>query len=238
MYTGSKYERTKDLGIVEIAKLIRKDLAPLVKKHNLKLSITTSKYSMGQSLTVRIKECPGLQVWNPARVQYEAISPRPIPYQPPTFLSPEAHKIIMEIEETIEAYNYDASDPLTDYYNCKFYKNVCFDGKLEQESREELERSRTMVDRKKPVSYGLASPVSIGNMPPDVDEFVSFFQDVPEDLVDNHLKSRGWCVSERVTLDNFWVRKGNKEVLINLGGGPRNCNRSANSVQWRQIFIA
>lgn len=52
MFEGTKFKDTKDLNIVEIAKLIRKEIKATLP--TLRASVVVQKYSMGQSLNITI----------------------------------------------------------------------------------------------------------------------------------------------------------------------------------------
>lgn len=143
MKTGTKFEATKDMGIVDIAKLVKADIAQAVKNGDLpkglKVGIRTSRYSGGQSMSVTIKAAPGVQIYNPDRVAFDAKPRNEQTGSTPTWLSTEALVINNRIEAIVEAFNFDNSDPVTDYFNVKFYGNVQFDSKLIQDSRSALE---------------------------------------------------------------------------------------------------
>jgi hypothetical protein len=125
---GSKYNDS--LNVVEIAKLIRKDLTAAVKAGQLpkgiKFGVTVQKFSMGCSLTIAVKTFPG-QVLNPARVlagelggvhgEYSGNAPR-------NFHCEQWARVERTLEGIANAYNRTASDSQTDYHNTNFYLHV------------------------------------------------------------------------------------------------------------------
>lgn len=112
---GSRWERGRD--IAEIAKDVRRDIKAAVKAGNLpadvKFSVRISRFSMGKSLDVRAT-LPD----RPARRAIET----------GYGYTHEAATIIAVVKSITDAYNYDASDSLTDYYNVEFYSDVIVSG--------------------------------------------------------------------------------------------------------------
>ncbi|TET51335.1 MAG: hypothetical protein E3J64_07045 [Anaerolineales bacterium] len=142
-FKGSKYAETKDLDLAEIAKLVRADIKAAVKAGDLpkgtKTSVRISRYSMGQSLTATITECPGLIVANPDRVRFDLDDPHGHTTLP--LLSPDATRVVGVVQDITDSYNYDSSDPASDYYNVRFYGGAGFCSEFEERSRDEI-RSR------------------------------------------------------------------------------------------------
>lgn len=100
MYEGSRYRETKDLDIVEVAKLIRKDLAAKKEQREsplfgLKTSVRIQRYSMGQSIHLDAWADPG------AGMNHMAIK--------------------QSLFAVAECYNYDRSDSQSDYFDVKFH---------------------------------------------------------------------------------------------------------------------
>lgn len=95
--TGSKYEATKGMGIVEIAKLVRKDLKESFPEY--KCNVQVEKYSMGCSLHIQIHNT--------------GLTPH----------SDEARQLEGEVRAVADEYNFDNSDPMTDYFSTRFYCN-------------------------------------------------------------------------------------------------------------------
>ncbi len=98
MKVGSKHNETKELDITEIAKLIRKDIKEYLGDLKVKPSVRIKRFSMGQSINVEIDDTG-------------------FPYD----FRQNMRTVIMGI---IEQYNYDDSDPMTDYSYVRFYSHV------------------------------------------------------------------------------------------------------------------
>lgn len=100
MRVGERYEETKDLDVVEVAKLIRKDLAgkredcdsPL---YGLKVSVQIQRYSLGQTIHLTA------EVRSMDRERWQEIKD--------------------ELFWIADRYNRDDSEPLSDYYSSKFH---------------------------------------------------------------------------------------------------------------------
>jgi len=112
MYMGSRYQETKDLNIVEVAKLIRVDLAEeKLKKDSplfgLKTSVRIQRYSMGQAIHLEAKVNPTSEV-NRAAIKKELFA-------------------------VGERYNYDRSDPQSDYYDQRFHVGTHIGSVFEEE---------------------------------------------------------------------------------------------------------
>lgn len=125
---GAKYDDTLD--IRDIARLVRSDIKVAKKDGSFpgdaKVSVTISRYSMGQSLNVHVT-LPD----RPARVP--ADDPRARPYQgvgyaPETLYTIEAEDIIAAVNRIVAQYNYDNSDTQTDCFDVNFYSHVTVGG--------------------------------------------------------------------------------------------------------------
>jgi hypothetical protein len=92
---GAKYQQVKDMDIADIAKLIRQDIKEQYPAAS-KSSVRIERYSMGQSLYVVIK---GINATHAERVK-------------------------KGIKQIVEAYNFDDSDSMTDYFHVNFYSDV------------------------------------------------------------------------------------------------------------------
>jgi hypothetical protein len=124
-YTGENYESSRD--IKDIAKDIRKDIKTAIKSGKLpkvKVSIRISRYSMGQSLTIEIKETSFPTV-TPAFVRWLSEDN----FAPHRY-TPIAGRVLEDITNIANAYNYNKSDSMTDYYDTNFYTHVQYDTEL------------------------------------------------------------------------------------------------------------
>lgn len=117
---GSKYAAGRD--VADIAKLVRKDLAAARKDPDsaipadAKIRVRISRYSMGQSIDVAIV------LPRPSRVQVDRDYPGQWGY------TSEAAAAQYAADAILQAYNYDNSESLTDYFECEFAGHATVDG--------------------------------------------------------------------------------------------------------------
>lgn len=134
-FEGSKLQETKNMDIKEIAKLVRKEIK--AKFPTIKTSVTIDRYSMGQSLDVRILEVP-FQVVNPEHVKecFNADGSYNNMSTPRASRLTEAGKNLIEtIEGIVNQYNFDDSDTQTDYFHKRFYSSTQLAHSLEESQR-------------------------------------------------------------------------------------------------------
>lgn len=128
---GNLYEATRDLDVAEIAKRVRRDIKAAKIVGDLptdaKTSVRIRRYSMGQSIDVYVT------LPRPARVPStdrrssrhgEIEFGRPVEYT----VTVEAANISATVRGILEAYNYDDSDTMTDYFDRRFYADVVIRG--------------------------------------------------------------------------------------------------------------
>jgi len=108
---GDRYEATKDLRLKEIAKLVRKDLKAEFGPE-WKFSVRTRSYAGGQSLDVDVKTAP-----TPLRSKWGEEN---------GFYTETGAKANEVIRSILDAYNYDGSDIMIDYFDVRFYSHVSF----------------------------------------------------------------------------------------------------------------
>ncbi len=137
-FTGSKYNSKTD--IADVAKAFKQDVKTGIAKKTipagLKLSVRISRYSMGQSIEVRIVELPEgvcvpyttefLTWWRAEEANY---------FNGKGFgggarLTPEMTALVEKLEAMLNEYNFDKSDSQSDYYHQKFFLNVALDAKV------------------------------------------------------------------------------------------------------------
>ena len=133
---GTKYEATKGLSRVEIAKLIRADIKAAVKAGTLpaaKYSVTCQSYAGGGSINIKVADVTkeGFVLHNEARLRWDLENPHAGLYNCPAnvrdLYSPEAVELKKTLEGIMAAYNYDGSDIQSDYFNVRFYGGAEFD---------------------------------------------------------------------------------------------------------------
>jgi hypothetical protein len=131
-FEGRSYQQTKDLGVVEIAKLIRKELA--IEFPGCEFTVTTDKFSGGQSIDTRILSIDfdplseDLTKWLASGKTYsEFVNDRS--YFNGSYSSrPQFNKAYERFEDKVKAivaqYKMDDSDSMTDYFHTNFYGQV------------------------------------------------------------------------------------------------------------------
>lgn len=100
-FIGEKYEATRNLSIVEIAKLVRKDLKEAFPAY--KIGVRVEKFSMGCALHIRVN--------NTGLNRRDAND------------SEAVKELQRAIKQVGDAYNYNDSDPMTDYFSTNFYNH-------------------------------------------------------------------------------------------------------------------
>jgi hypothetical protein len=132
---GAKYDGNLDTA--QIAKRVRADLKAAIASGELpamKASVRISRYSMGSSITVSLSDIAGLTLFNAERLRADCDQPHGHITLP--IYTDEARAILDAVEAILAAYNYDASDSQTDYYESAFHANVDFDNRWESARRE------------------------------------------------------------------------------------------------------
>lgn len=130
---GNKYN--PELTIAQIAKRVKADIVAAIKKGELpalKASVTTRSFTGGRSLRVCITRFDGA-VLNPNRV-YEEME-APFRSTPTPRLTPEASAALRFIRDICDAYNFNGSDIVSDYFHVNFYETVEFDWNLESKEQ-------------------------------------------------------------------------------------------------------
>lgn len=134
-----------NLSTTEIAKLIRKELKE--KFPQCKFSVRSEYYSMGSSITISIMkanfkvkadlkdvDCTNYltshdleQIEKLQNNKYHQLNPytlreeyRKDSWCNGVFLTEKAHKVLQEVVKIADKYNWDESDPMTDYYDVNF----------------------------------------------------------------------------------------------------------------------
>ncbi len=119
IHYGQAYER--DLDVVEIAKRVRSQLkTQAASKHSplagSKISVRISRYSMGQSIDVKVG------IHGPTGVDTEEDETdnrregKPYPW-----LTDSARAATSTAQQILDAYNFDGSDSMTDYFHVNYY---------------------------------------------------------------------------------------------------------------------
>jgi len=129
-FEGVEYKKTYNLSLKEIVILIRKDLKEYTDKckrdgFDLKLTVKTQYYSMGQTIHVTIQDA-NFDLFNHNFNMNERISDNNEYYT-------EKYKKVAEVIDFIcNRYNYDYSDSMTDYFDTKFYVHTHISEKIKE----------------------------------------------------------------------------------------------------------
>lgn len=127
-FTGAKFDRS--LSVKEIAARIREDFKAALKAGDLpaglKLSVTTDYSSTSAAIRVRIKALPaGLQRHTAEYLAHQAAHPHD--FFRGERRTPEIKALLAKLSEMVNAYNFDKSDIMTDYFHKRFYDSITFD---------------------------------------------------------------------------------------------------------------
>lgn len=129
---GSQCQPGEFLPAAEIAKRIRVELKGL--ELGVKFSVRSSQFSGGRAIDVTIKgyegpvSCPECHGYRSSR--YYAGLHGDLCQTCATWggwMAPEARVLHDAVESVREAFNYDGSDPMTDYYDVNYYGSTTFE---------------------------------------------------------------------------------------------------------------
>jgi hypothetical protein len=122
---GAKYDSARSTN--DIAKAIRADIKAAMAKpadepwalpRGLKVSVRLSRFAGGCSIYCRITAFPG-PLLNPAAVAWQRLFPHAALRYPR--LTRQAARAVAVLDGLMADYNYDRSDPQSDYFNVRFY---------------------------------------------------------------------------------------------------------------------
>ena len=139
---GAKYDSNRSTN--DIAKAIRADIKSAIAKpagepwalpKGLKVSVRLDKYAGGCSINARITAFAGALL-NPASVAWEKL----LPNEPLRFprLTKEGARVLSVLEALMADYNYDRSDPQSDYFNVRFYGDASVHSEYRAQRKLEL----------------------------------------------------------------------------------------------------
>ena len=124
-WRGDKVDELNSIN--DIAKATRE----FVKKKfpKTKWSITVDKFSGGQALNVYLMSAPFNPInnekpWSDAQGGGKYLSTNQFSFESSDSYSDEAKKVLKAVREFYNQYNYDNSDPMTDYSNIRFYEHL------------------------------------------------------------------------------------------------------------------
>ncbi len=122
---GAKYDPARSTN--DIAKAIRADIKAAMLKapsdpqslpKGLKVSVRLDKFAGGCSINARITAFP-VALLNPAAV----VAQKLLPHEPLRFsrYTKECDRVLAVLGKLMAAYNFDKSDPQSDYFHVRFY---------------------------------------------------------------------------------------------------------------------
>ena len=119
--TGNKYQEVKSLSVVEIAKLIRKDLKQF---NDCKFSVTSDR----NTISIYLKDSPlnRLEIYDQSQELGwggKVIS-----------IEKDLRK---KVKEILDQYNYNNSEIMTDYFDVNFYSYFYLDSNLENKYKDQ-----------------------------------------------------------------------------------------------------
>lgn len=120
----------------EIAKCLRADFKAAIADKGLpamKFSITSERYSMGQSVTVRVTAAP-FGVLNPERVRFDEAT-RYMRSSDLSRYTPRAMQILARLEAIAAEYVRSETESASDYCNTNCHMDIGFAGALENAER-------------------------------------------------------------------------------------------------------
>ncbi len=126
-FKGSKYD--KALTTVEIAARIRTDIKAAVKAGELPALKYSVKKDHHKAIDITLANAP-FGILDETRVLNDA---KGLPANGSYWMSAEARKVKEAVEALANAYNYDRSDPMTDYFDVGFYLSVDYSGDTDAE---------------------------------------------------------------------------------------------------------
>lgn len=127
-FEGSKLEESRGLSTTEIAKLVRAEIKATKKSGelpaDLHVSVRSRYFSGGSSITITWSTWGVFEIEEDSKWANYSSGYYPI-------LSAKGNHIIHKLNDFVNAYNFDDSDAMTDYYHVRFYGSVDWDWQSE-----------------------------------------------------------------------------------------------------------
>ena len=149
-WSGAKVGEYKD--ITDIAKAVREFVKTKYPKS--KFSVTTEKYSGGRSLSVTLLSAPFNPIvddkfWSVSTDNKKYYSVNQFYIETSEALSGEAKKMFSEIQQFYNQFNYNNSDPQTDYFSVGFYETLAI-GRWDKGFEQTASKSKTPTPKRTP----------------------------------------------------------------------------------------
>lgn len=139
---GSRYDR--DLDVKEIAKRVRAEIKLAKKAGALpvgKVSVRIERFSMGQAIRCEVRSLApacGSLYFAPAKA--EELRENHLPVARKDIWTPVRHRIEDTLTAIVNAYNYDNSDSMTDYFDVNYYTTIEISDEILDAERADCER--------------------------------------------------------------------------------------------------
>ena len=123
---GTLYEATRDLSVREIATKIRAAYKAMPELRGFSISVRTRRVTHAQAIDVEVTGVPkGFTVLDLAAEESEFRTPR----------TPASVALLAKMQAVHDAYNYNGSDPMSDYCHVRYYGDVSWAGDLLRQER-------------------------------------------------------------------------------------------------------
>lgn len=182
---GSKYRATERLSLVEVAKLIRADV---------KESVAAGMLPRGLALSVRVRHHSSIDIAITAapfevlsRAYVLAVDVLPHVHTRISRYTPLTLCALDRLEGLANAYNFDRSEPETDYFHVRFYGHPSVSSALEGQARAalRLELADTLADLRVEYAHAQAT-LAPGDASTSLGEAIAFrFHPQGVDLIDS-----------------------------------------------------
>ena len=126
-WEGSKYQKTENLDVVEIAKLVKKEAQ--TKFPTLTISVSTQKFAGGCSIEVRINNVD-FEIYSPEFKEYNKGSRDH--FFEGEWYNEKAKEVLQQLKSIVNQYRYNDSNGMIDYFDTNFYSGVDYAYKLQQ----------------------------------------------------------------------------------------------------------
>jgi len=149
-WSGAKVGEYRD--ITDIAKAVREYVKTKYPKS--KFSVTTEKYSGGRALNVALISAPFNPIkddsyWQVSSDNKKYYSINQFYIETSEALTDEAKKLFVDIRSFYNQFNYDNSDPQTDYYSVGFSESL-YIGRWDKGFEQTASKSKTPVPKRTP----------------------------------------------------------------------------------------
>jgi hypothetical protein len=195
---GSRYDI--NLSITDIAKAVREYAKTNDILKECKFSITISRASMCQELNVTLMSAPKQVFVDKTRKSMQGAHYHKEP------LTTYGQLVIETITEYVQSYNYDDSDPYTDYFSVNFYESINI-GKWDRPFE-------VVAPKQKVKIHSEAKDVELAMMDYSDKSFVVIGTKTKE--MKDVLKMLGGRFSNRLSCGCGWVFSKNKQEAVKL----------------------